>query len=107
MRCFKLEIYVPATHADAVRRAIGEAGAGRLGKYDCCIWECAGTGHFRPLPGSVPFTGEIGEIASVPEVKLETICLEERLEAVLAALRAAHPYEVPAFQFFPVFLEKE
>ena len=58
MRCFKLEIYVPATHADTVRLAIGEAGAGRLGNYDCCIWECAGTGHFRAgCSLFVPFSG--------------------------------------------------
>ena len=101
----KLEIYVPVTHVDAVRTAVGEAGAGRLGNYDCCIWETSGAGQFRPLAGSSPFVGRTGEIERVPESKLEMICGRECLPGVLAAMRRAHPYETPAFQYFEVEIE--
>ena len=52
---YKLEIYVPTDHADAVKRAVAGAGAGKLGNYDSCIWETAGRGQFRPLAGSAPY----------------------------------------------------
>ena len=100
----KLEIYVPESHAEAVRQAVCEAGAGRLGRYDHCCWRTSGSGCFRPLAGSTPFLGETGKLERVPECKLETICRRAALPAVLAALRQSHPYETPAFQYWEVEL---
>ena len=102
---YKLEIYVPAAAADRVKAAVTAAGAGRLGNYDSCIWETAGTGQFRPLAGSRPYLGTAGNVECVPEIKLETMCAAAELRAVIAALRDSHPYETPAFYFWPVELE--
>ena len=44
-----LVIYVPTDAAPAVRQAIGEAGAGRLGNYSHCSFSLDGTGRFTPL----------------------------------------------------------
>ncbi len=103
---FKIEIYVPATHAEPLRAAVAAAGAGRLGNYDSCIWSTAGTGQFRPLPGSSPAVGSVGTLETVPEIKLETICARRHLRAVIAAIRSSHPYETPAFQFWPGALDE-
>ena len=105
MNYYKLEVYVPATHAETLRAALAAAGAGQLGHYDSCFWECAGIGRFRPLPGSNPFLGEPGVVEQVAEHKLETLVEAAKLEAVLAALKAAHPYETPAFHYWPVQLD--
>ena len=102
---YKLEVYVPATHAETLKAALAAAGAGKLGNYDSCIWECAGTGQFRPLPGSHPFLGETGRVETVSEHKLEMLVEAASLEPVLKALKTAHPYETPAFQFWPVQLD--
>ncbi|MFA7229778.1 MAG: YqfO family protein [Victivallaceae bacterium] len=99
---YKLEIYVPESHVTAVKNAIFQAGVGKIGNYDCCCWETGGTGQFRPLSGSNPFIGSEGRVEQVTEVKLETICPENVLETVIAALKAAHPYETPAYQFWLV-----
>ncbi|WP_294503593.1 divalent cation tolerance protein CutA [uncultured Victivallis sp.] len=107
MEYFKLELYVPVDYAGKVKAALAAAGAGRIGNYDSCIWECPGVGQFRPLPGSAPFLGREGEIERVPENKLEMVVAADCLDAVLAALRATHPYETPAFQFWPVNLGME
>ncbi len=100
----KLEIYVPESHLETVRQAVCAAGAGRFGYYDSCVWTTPGEGQFRPLAGANPHLGRIGEVARAVEYKLETICAREALPAVLAALRASHPYETPAFQYWPVEL---
>ncbi len=102
---WKFEVYVPHTHAEALRSAIAAAGAGRLGHYDSCIWMTSGTGSFRPLAGSNPTIGETGKLETVPEVKLETVCRDEDLKAVIAAMRHSHPYETPAFQYWKVELD--
>ena len=74
-----------------------EAGAGRVGNYDCCAWQTKGEGQFRPLDGSTPFLGNQGQIETVIEYKLELVCEEPCLEAAIAALKRAHPYEEVAY----------
>jgi hypothetical protein len=98
----KLVVFVPAEALDAVRDAVFEAGAGRIGEYERCSWYAEGTGTFRPLPGAKPTVGAIGEEERVPELRLETVFPEERHADVIAALRSAHPYEEPAFDILPL-----
>lgn len=93
----KLTVYIPETHLDIVKDALFAAGAGRCGNYDCCAWQAPGTGQFRPLAGAAPFTGSTGLVEHVPEYRVEMVCEEARIRHVLAALRAYHPYEEPAF----------
>jgi hypothetical protein len=94
---YKLAFYVPVEHIDKVKTAVFAAGAGRVGNYDCCCWQVPGQGQFRPLPGSQPFLGQQGAVEIVEEYRVELVCEEHLLNAVVAALRAAHPYEEPAF----------
>ncbi len=102
MHYFKLEVYVPAEYGEKLKAALALAGAGRLGNYDSCIWQCAGTGQFRPLAGSTPFRGQAGEVEYVSELKLEMIVSEQFIANVITALKENHPYETPAFQYWRV-----
>ena len=96
----KLVVFVPAAALDAVRDALFAAGAGRIGEYERCSWYAEGTGTFRALPGASPTVGEVGREERVPELRLETVFPSERQEEVVAALRAAHPYEEPAYDVY-------
>jgi hypothetical protein len=93
----KLVVFVPPDALEAVRDALFAAGAGRIGDYERCSWYTEGTGTFLPREGADPAIGEVGAEERVPELRLETVDPEEAHEAVVAALRAAHPYEEPAF----------
>ena len=97
-----LVVYVPETHSEALLSAIGDAGAGRVGNYSHCSFLVPGTGRFTPLPGAEPFLGSVGTGEQAPELRVECVVEEERLDAVVLALRAAHPYEEPAFMTWPV-----
>lgn len=99
---FKIAVYVPSSHGDIVREALGTAGAGRIGNYDFCSFSVVGVGRFRALRGAKPFVGEIGEIEEMEEERIETICPAEKLDAVLAAVRKVHPYEEPAIDVYPL-----
>jgi hypothetical protein len=94
---YKLCFYVPEDYLEAVKNAMFDAGAGRVGDYDRCAWQVLGQGQFRPLDGSQPFIGQTGEVEKVAEYRVEMVCVEENISAVVAALRQAHPYEEPAF----------
>lgn len=98
----KLVVFVPAQAIDAVRDAVFEAGAGRIGLYERCSWYTEGTGTFFAGEGADPSVGEKGHEERVPELRLETVFPEERQKDVVAALRAAHPYEEPAFDVYPL-----
>jgi len=100
----KLTVYIPETHLESVKQALFDAGAGRYAKYDRCCWQVLGTGQFRPLKGSNPAIGEVGQECQVAEVRVEMICEDERVGAVTAALRATHPYEEPAFDFVDILI---
>jgi len=89
--------YVPVSYADRVKEAMFKAGAGKLGNYEHCSFESIGIGQFKPLPGSDPFVGSTGQLEKVEELKVEMICQKEYLKEAIAALRASHPYETPAF----------
>lgn len=96
----KLVFYVPESHVEAVKSAVFNAGAGRIGDYDSCSWQTLGEGQFRPLPGSSPFIGEVDRLERVAEYRVELVCADEVVAPALAALRKAHPYEEPAFDLW-------
>lgn len=94
---FKLCFYVPQSHLDIVKQAVFSAGAGRIGNYDHCCWQVAGQGQFRPLDGSNPAIGQLQQLETLVEYRVETICEETCIHDVVAALKTAHPYEEPAY----------
>ena len=93
----KLTVYIPESHLEAVKDALFAAGAGCYAAYDRCCWQVLGQGQFRPLAGSAPFIGTKGQEERLPEYRVEMICADDAVAAVADALRAAHPYEAPAF----------
>ena len=99
---YKLEFYVPETHLEKVKAAIFAVGAGRIGDYDCCSWQTAGTGQFRPREGSKPFIGEKDIVEAVKEYKVELACDSKYINKVIEALKKSHPYETPAYQYWEV-----
>ena len=94
----KIVTFVPVGPSiTAVHEALSAAGAGQIGDYSHCSFASAGTGQFKPLTGANPTIGEVGQLERVAETRLEMVLPRHRRAAVVAALRAAHPYEEPAF----------
>ena len=98
----KLIWFVPLEFLDVTRDAVFEAGGGRIGDYERCSWYTAGTGTFLAGEATAPTIGEPGREEHVPEVRVETVVPEDLVEYVVAALRASHPYEEPAYDVYPL-----
>ena len=94
---YKVAVYVPVTHSEQLRQAMGDAGAGYIGAYSHCSFSVAGEGRFLPLAGTNPFIGQVGAIETVPEERVETVVPKKLLGQVLAAMKEAHPYEEIAY----------
>ena len=98
----KLEIFVPQDYAFNIRDELAKVGVGDIGNYDHCVAMVPVRGFFRPLPGSNPFDGEIGEIREVEEYKVEVNCRRELVNEALKAIRRVHPYEEPLVNVIPL-----
>lgn len=96
----KIIVFAPPFHAQLIHAVMAEAGAGQIGEYSDCAFLSEGTGLFRPSGAASPFIGSANELERVPEVKIEAICPREKTAAVIAAMKAVHPYEEPAFDIF-------
>ncbi|MEC2070489.1 Nif3-like dinuclear metal center hexameric protein [Alkalihalophilus marmarensis] len=98
----KVVVFVPETHAAAVREALGQAGAGHIGNYSHCTFNSNGIGTFLPGEGTNPHIGEAHTLERVEEVKVETIIPAHLQNRVIQALMKAHPYEEPAYDIYPL-----
>jgi dinuclear metal center YbgI/SA1388 family protein len=98
----KLAVFVPVDHADAVRSAMSAAGSGLVGNYTDCSFNVVGEGTFMPLANANPTIGKRGRLERVAEVRVEVICRRDKLAPVIAAMKAAHPYEETAFDLYPL-----
>ena len=96
----KIVVFVPESHTDAVRDAMGKAGAGKIGKYTFCSFSSKGTGRFKPEDGAHPAIGEVGKLESVQEERIEVICDRNLMEDVITAIKKVHPYEEVALDIY-------
>lgn len=94
---------VPETHADAVREAMGRAGAGKVGDYAYCSFSVKGIGRFMPQQGAKPFVGQKGVLEEVVEERIEALYSRAALEHVLKEIKQAHPYEETVIDIYPVY----
>ena len=98
----KLVVFVPEAHADALRTALSDAGAGVIGAYSQCSFASPGTGTFLGDDTTNPAIGSRGALERVDELRMEMVCPQRALASAIATLWRAHPYEEPAFDVYPL-----
>lgn len=98
----KIVVFVPETHVDVVRNAMGQAGAGMIGNYSFCTFSSKGVGRFKPELGANPHVGKIGTLEEVIEERIETVCPREKIQDVIKAIKVVHPYDEVALDIYPL-----
>ena len=86
----KLEIFIPETHISQLQKALQSVDAGHIGNYDSCMSCSQLTSYWRPLGGTSPYIGNVGEISCEPEVTIQ-------------AIKEVHPYEEPVINALPIY----
>lgn len=99
---YKLTVFIPEEALVTVKAALFAAGAGQIGNYSDCCWQVLGEGQFRPLAGSNPHIGTQDNIETVKEWRVEMVVSTDKIDAVIQALKQAHPYETPAYDVIAV-----
>lgn len=103
----KLVVYVPEEHAIAVKKAIGDAGAGAIGNYSHCAFSTDGIGEFNPREGAKPYIGSINQLEQVKEVRVESVIPSSLEKKILKAMFNAHPYEEVAYDVYDLSIKGE
>lgn len=98
----KISTYVPAEYEETVWRAMSDAGAGCIGKYSECSFRTTGVGTFFPTGDAKPFIGRKNQLSRVGETRVESIAPARLARQIVAAIVAAHPYEEPAYDIYPL-----
>ncbi len=98
----KVVVFVPAEALDRVAGAMFAAGAGRIGEYEQCSYRLRGEGTFFGTDATNPAVGRKGRLERVEEIRLEMVAPPDRVPEVVAAIRASHPYETPAYDIYPL-----
>ncbi len=93
----KWGVQVPIDQASALKDAIFDAGAGEIGEYSQCAFSFEGQGQFSPSAKANPAIGQREQLETVQELRIEFVAARGKRTAIMQALRAAHPYEEPAF----------
>jgi hypothetical protein len=101
---YKLNFYVPETHLEVVKSALFAKGAGRYNAYDQCCWQVLGQGQFRPLQNSQPYQGQLNQLETVAEYKVEMLCHASLLKDIVLTLLNTHPYEEPAYEIYKILM---
>ncbi|MFZ1083294.1 MAG: Nif3-like dinuclear metal center hexameric protein [Candidatus Kryptoniota bacterium] len=99
---YKIVVFVPQSHLDQVRRAMSEAGAGRIGNYFECSFALDGKGSFVPNEEASPYIGQPGKFESVDEARLEMVVERSLIGAVVSEMLKTHPYEEAAYDVYPL-----
>jgi len=94
----KLVIFVPVTHADLIRKTLGDMGIGKKGDYDHCSFSIKGIGRFRSNENADPSVGEPGKYEEVDEEKIEFLVERSRVKEAIEKAKHVHPYEEPVFE---------
>jgi len=97
---YKIVVYVPVSHVEAVREAMTGAGAGHIGRYSDCTFCVHGTGTYRPGENTNPYLGKTGQLEMAEEYRLETVAYKTMVPSIIAALQKVHPYEEVAYDLY-------
>ena len=96
----KIVVFVPQSHAEKVRNAMFEAGAGHIGNYDNCSFNIQGSGSFRANESTNPFVGERGKVHFEDEQRIEMIYPSYIEKKLISKILESHPYEEVAYDIY-------
>lgn len=103
----KITTTIPPKNADALREALGKAGAGVIGEYSFCSFSVVGRGRFKASENADPYVGKPGEFEVVEEEQIEVTCDRGKAKQVITALKKAHSYEEPIIEITPLINEDD
>lgn len=99
----KIESFIPVEFVGKLKEELNKVGALTIdGCYDYCMAVSTVKGSWRPLEGTNPYEGKIGEVCEAEEAKVEFTCRSEVYKAAVDTIKKVHPYEKPVINVIPL-----
>ena len=98
----KLEIFIPENYLSILQETLSKLDAGHIGSYDSCLSYSHVTSTWRPLNGTKPYSGKIGELSTENELKVEVTCKLSQINEIISGIKKIHPYEEPVINVIPL-----
>ncbi|MBV9453629.1 MAG: Nif3-like dinuclear metal center hexameric protein [Rubrobacter sp.] len=89
----KLVVFVPEENANAMVDVLAKTGADIIGRH---------TYHAFPAQGTGSYADQTGQSEQALELRLEAVIPDHAALRAVTAARAAHPYEEPIIDVYPV-----
>jgi len=97
-KVYKLGVFVPHTHIEAVREALWAVGAGVSDNYSRAGYQWETQEYFQPGARATPHTGAAGADTHMQAIRFECLITDSCVQDALQALHQSHPYDVPAYE---------
>jgi len=104
---YKISLTIPPKYKDILLDEINGSMQQIYPGYDRVFSITITEGTWRPLEGSDPFIGRVGEIAVEEELRVDFAVKAEDLREAILAIRRVHPYEEPAIDIMPLISWKD
>lgn len=99
----KIEVFIPVEFKEKLFNILAGLDVGHIGKYDCCLSYSEVKGRWRTLDGCNPYKGELNKISEEKELKVEAVCLANKVDEVVQKIKKQHPYEEPVINVIPLY----
>ncbi|MDY5060763.1 Nif3-like dinuclear metal center hexameric protein [Staphylococcus simulans] len=99
---FKVQVFIPEEDVETFKDKMNEEGFASEGDYEYCFFSTKGAGQFKPVANAQPHIGELDQIETVEEVKVEFMIQNHERTKAEYYINALHPYETPVYDFIPL-----
>ncbi|PCF64802.1 Nif3-like dinuclear metal center hexameric protein [Staphylococcus intermedius] len=98
----KVQVFIPKANVKTFKDTLAEHGLATEGNYEYCFFNTDGEGQFKPVEKANPHIGQIGDIETVNELKIEFMIHSGQMTFVQQLIEDNHPYETPVYDFIPM-----
>ena len=100
---YKVEIFIPKSHLEKLCEVLRRLDVGHIGNYSECLSYSEVISRWKPLNGTNPYIGNVGEVSEEKELKVEVTCEFDNIDNILKEIKKVHPYEEPVINIIPLY----
>ncbi len=99
---YKIDVFIPKEYVKKLVDELNSENMLTIGNYDYCYSTLPVQGHFRPNESANNFSGEVGKLNTVEEVKLEFRVRDKDIKKCISIIEDIHPYEECVYDIFEI-----